>query len=164
MVSIFTKIIAPCFKDYGAYIYKNHCTLFYGLWCVYLQKSMHPVLWIMVRIFSKISAPCFMDYGEYIYKNQCTLFYGLRGVYFSRDAAMCVSPRYNVSLRGVSFLTDGFIIATFSLAQRWWLAGEHPISHFTLFTSVFKGPVASDYNSLNVAWLGSCIPEMAVIM
>jgi hypothetical protein len=88
MVRIFTKIIAPCFMDYGAYIFKNQCTLFYGLRFVYLQKSVHPVLWIMVRIFTKISVPCFMNYGAYIYKNQCTLFYGLRCVYFSRDTAM----------------------------------------------------------------------------
>jgi hypothetical protein len=89
---LYTKISAPCF---------------YGLWCIYLQKSAHPVLWIPVRIFKKISAPCmdygayiyknqmlpiswimvhifikisapcFMDYGAYIFKNHCTLFYGL---------------------------------------------------------------------------------------
>ena len=95
IMRIFTKISAPCFiclmdynayiyknqctlfMDYGAYIYKNQCTQFYGLRCVYLQKSVRPVLWIMVCIFTKVSAPFFMDYVAYIYKNHCTVFYGL---------------------------------------------------------------------------------------
>ncbi len=69
MVRIFTKIRAP----------------FFGLWCVYFQKSLLPFLWIMVSIFTKISAPCFMDYGAYIYKNQCTVFHELWCVYFQKS-------------------------------------------------------------------------------
>jgi hypothetical protein len=121
MVRIFTKISAPCFMDYGAYIYKNQCTLFYGLWCVYLQNSVHPVLWIMVRIFTKISAPwapCFLDTVRIFKKISAPCFLDY-GAYISLVTLPCIisSSRYNVSSRGVSLLTDGFIIATFSLAE-----------------------------------------------
>ncbi len=124
----FTKISAPCFLDYGAYIYKNQCTLFYGLWCVYLPKSVHPghpVFWIRCVYLKKSVHPVLWITERIFLSWRCH-----------------VSSRYNVSLRGVNFLTDRFIIATFSPPERWirwWLAGEHPISHFTLFLMFLKG-------------------------
>jgi hypothetical protein len=67
------KNSAPCFMDYGVYIYKKLNAPFF------MDHNMH--------IYTN-QCTLIMDHGEYIFKTQCTLFYGLRCVYFSRDAAM----------------------------------------------------------------------------
>jgi hypothetical protein len=99
MVRIFSKITAPFFMDYGAYIYKN--------------KKMHPVLWIMVRIFTKISTPCFMDCGAYIYKIHCILSDGLWCVYLQKSVyhVLWITVRIFTKISAPCFMDYGAYVS-----------------------------------------------------